>query len=234
MCPQFVLLAGAAAVVEFCISMVLFSAHHQLGAVSAHVREVMRRPLPSRSEVTTLQLSEHEETAFYRAMDWADEMGNLDRRRVQSHHFSWTDQWHDISTAISGEALRLLVKSNWITEPRGDDAEGISQLRALLEEDDEEFKPLCARGKSSLRRRNVVTSVFKTVQTLGSQVGTAIDEFTEDLSADGAWHSLARQLDDIWNMQDISISKRAYEIAVRQQCLYTIQIRILQELKEVG
>ena len=207
-CGQFVLLAGAAAVVEFCISMVLFSSHHQLSTVSAHVREVMRRPLPSISEVRDLQLSEHEQRAFYRAMGWLDEMGNLDERRVQLHYFSWSQRWNGFTEAVRDQTMQILIKNEWIVDPGelwNQDVEERGRKK------DGGFQPLCARGRSSLRRRGVMNTLAKGAETIAGQFGTAINEFAADMSADEAWHSLAEAFDHIWNLQNISLSAKAYE-----------------------
>ncbi|KAF0312293.1 hypothetical protein FJT64_016899 [Amphibalanus amphitrite] len=234
----FVLLAGAAAVVEFCISMVLFSAHHQLSSVGAHVSEVMRRPLPPLSDVYKLEVSESEQRAFRRAMGWLDEMGNLDERRILPHYFSWSDSWREWSDEIQGKTLQILIRNEWIAKPRPtefwemhDEVGGGGRKK-----DDGGFKPLCASGRSSLRRRGIVdaaTSLVKGVNTLRGQLHTVTGEITADLSADENWRALAKKFDKVWNLQNISLAERAYEIGVNQQCLYTIKIRTLQDLKEV-
>ena len=237
-CRQFVLLAGAAAIVEFCISMVLFSSHHQLASVDSHVRAVMRRPLPSLQDVLDLKLSEEEQQAFYHAMNWLDEMGTLDERRVLTHYFSWADQWHDLSDAISRKTLQILINNELMSGPTDPPDEDSSKSRPGADEDG--YEPLCSRGRSSLRRRRrepslagMVSGVMTIGETLRANLNTGLGEFAADLSADNKWRSLTGKFETIWSIQNLSLSLRAYEIGVNQQCLYTIKIRLLQELKEV-
>ena len=236
LCRQFVLLAGAAAVVEFCVSMVLFSSHHQLSAVDAHVRQVMRRPLPSLDQVRRMTTSQQEQQAFYRAMDWLDEMGQMDTRRVKTHVFSWSEQWRDLSDAIRRKTVRVLIGNEWRATPSPPSDQELAEFGLAI--DREKFEPLCARGQSSVRRRrrgiaSVADKLLQLGETGRGHLNTAFNEIAADLSSDNSWHALTAKFDVIWNLQNISLSQRAYEIGVNQQCLYTVKIRILQELKEV-
>ncbi|XP_037082033.1 uncharacterized protein LOC119102681 [Pollicipes pollicipes] len=211
------------ALVEFGTAAALFRSYQQLTVVTPNVRRVMRGHVPPSTQLTSV--SPEEKEAFGRAMGWLDEMGSLDAARMGPHYFSWGDEMRAIFDSAKkktlhiafGEVAGLLLSS--------DNSESRKPVNMTLG-----YDPLCSAGRSELRRRSLTGYL---ADTLRGQISSAAKDFMDDWSSQDKWRELAPKLDYIWNLQNMSLSEKTYEVAINQGCLYTFNIRILRELKKV-
>lgn len=211
---QFVLCAGALALIEFCLAVALFKSYHEISDVKPHVIDVMKKPVPPPDKLS--KLKPEEQHKFYRAMGWLNELGDFDAHLMREHSFSWSGQVEDMVKSSSNQNLQIIYNM-LVGEPDANATDAV-------------YQPICSKGRSSVRRRSLLDFSEASRGMFNSVLRDQMDDFSQD----GKWQSLAKSFDNIWNQRNMTLNQKAYEIAINQRCLYTIGIRIMQELEQVS